>query len=487
MEHNPERVVQMHWNVSAFLPVKDDTKVITEALYPQYFGNDYGEEAFWSVLERAVDIRWITSKAGMLDNEEEPATFRMYQSLELGLFHIVSQFGRWSVALDKVTTTLSRSIHDKIDFVDYWDAYRSNILEVQKGDVDELTVVDLMRDAIEAFVHINFKGKDSQYKYLKSIAEEFIRNHDASKAIQFAGNVQGFLAKQLQIKITGKHWDTIKQIYSMQQKIVPDRLSANLVNQLHDAVQQSVDTCCMQLNSVNGQQRSDYWARDIQNKIDEVMLNLGLASDTLDREKRLFDEYAINGKRCVALCTDTANLIGMLAFSGYFDCQDQEVIEVLGLNERNNREITRNMEEVCRCLDVGNREVSLVKLNTGCVDYIERYEVGEDLQFLPSGPMRREIKEIKDYLAANTGIKSEKELSDIAKRHYGLLKKEYACCERKILAIDTPVLLAYEGYDVSNLTLYVKFRPCIRCYGAITAFNGHGTNMTVRYPNPLEM
>ena len=152
-----------------------------------------------------------------------------------------------------------------------------------------------------------------------------------------------------------------------------------------------------------------------------------------------FKKYAQDKKRCVALLQ--AGKKRIMSFSGFWDCEDDEARNVLnGQFYVDVIEAFHNISQAC--------QAKLAILSSEVVDDIIRYELDSKCQLVQKGPLRDEL----------TSVKSEDEK--------GFLKGAYSCCERKILA----ELKQENILHSKTATLYVKFTPCLKCFGALQSW-----------------
>lgn len=150
-------------------------------------------------------------------------------------------------------------------------------------------------------------------------------------------------------------------------------------------------------------------------------------------EKKKFDQY--------------------IAFSGFLDCEDEDLRKKINLDQKwHNRElkltgIFRDISELYHA--------NLVTLNSDIVNRMIAYRVNEDFSLRKSLTLRNAVNE-----AQNVDIEDKKK----SKRYYSSVKKDYSCCERKILAEDL------SKQTSENAMLLVTFQPCLNCYGALKAW-----------------
>ena len=163
-------------------------------------------------------------------------------------------------------------------------------------------------------------------------------------------------------------------------------------------------------------------------------------------------KYIKDKKRCVALL-DIQNGPRILAFSGFWDCVDTQVQNTLGCSA-NNLVAFQNISSYIKG--------DLAIFSADVVDRIIRCKIDRNLHLIQYGPMRAELPSVFDKKQADS------------------IKKDYSCCERKILAevasrggIKTP----------TDAELYVKFQPCLSCYGALTDWSqANAIRLTIDYP-----
>ena len=140
-----------------------------------------------------------------------------------------------------------------------------------------------------------------------------------------------------------------------------------------------------------------------------------------------------------------------LAFSGYLDCEETEQLPDVF---RPKPKLASEFVQIS-----GEYGAKLVTLKTDIIKRISTYVIAKDFTLIKSQTLLEAVDEAKEN-AKNQNVNLEDEI--IAKRWYKPIKKDYSCCERKILAAD----------DLSNETskntmLLVKFQPCFDCYAAL--------------------
>lgn len=196
----------------------------------------------------------------------------------------------------------------------------------------------------------------------------------------------------------------------------------------------------------------DGWAaiKRLQREIDDTIAEIKRCST---KPTKKLEDYFSDKRRCVALIDiyrgDLKNTIErVVAFSGYFDCEDADL-----RSKVNGRE--DHIEAFQIIADKLGAE--LAYFSADVVDRVKRYELDVKLKLTACGLLREEL-----------GIQVED------------LKREYSCCERKILA-----KMEINGRKISycNAYILVKFMPCINCYGALREWeNKNNLIMDLRYP-----
>lgn len=84
--------------------------------------------------------------------------------------------------------------------------------------------------------------------------------------------------------------------------------------------------------------------------------------------------------------------------------------------------------------------------STAVVESAHRYDLDKECNLMKQGPLQKETAFVTSNLMK-----------------IGEVKRLYSCCERKILA----ELLARGKLATKSAILYVKFVPCLSCYGAL--------------------
>ena len=151
-------------------------------------------------------------------------------------------------------------------------------------------------------------------------------------------------------------------------------------------------------------------------------------------------------ERCVAayFFDDVVDKKGIIAFSGYYDCEDQNILDAL---------MTKSEDKVVkskfiRCLkDIANDiDMELVTLNAGVCEY----EIGDNRVCVKS--------------TLGQELRSGKNKNDFC--------DTYACCERKIFTV-FPM-------QYKNGKLNVKWLPCERCELGVMYQREHGMTFDVK-------
>lgn len=147
--------------------------------------------------------------------------------------------------------------------------------------------------------------------------------------------------------------------------------------------------------------------------------------------------YLSKGTRCIALLeTDDVKI---MAFSGFWDCSD--ITTQKKLNVSCDRDLVDSFKRISNHFGA-----DLAVLSTSVVERLHRYTLDAGCNLKKYGPLWEEIA-----------------LATSNRMSIGEIKRLYSCCERKILAeLSTQGKLA-----TKSAILYVKFVPCLSCYGAL--------------------
>lgn len=197
-------------------------------------------------------------------------------------------------------------------------------------------------------------------------------------------------------------------------------------------------------------------------KIDRII------NDIPDNEKpqTLLDAYKTDGRRCVALL-ELDGKEQFIAFSGFWDVEDEEIRRYLA-KQKSKQPASKQpankqpaiednalaaFKRICEAFDVeqhksNGKSIELVtfaynpKTHYEIKQYIFYYAQDRHLRFQPVRNMKQDI------------------LQNVEVSH---VKKDYACCERKLLA---HLAATHRGAEHCSY-LVVKFEPCVQCHAAL--------------------
>lgn len=166
------------------------------------------------------------------------------------------------------------------------------------------------------------------------------------------------------------------------------------------------------------------------------------------KKEKTLQAYCQDGTRCVAMIRwqEPGKVHKYVAFSGYLDCSDHRILEVKGLSEMGEMEkVARNaFEQICGALSS-----QLVAYEEDLKSYVWRYALDSSVAYLPLTTLGKEL-----------GIKGS---ADEEKEKRKVLRY-YSCCERKILGY----LEEKRIQPDADVTVIVKFEPCVQCYAALS-------------------
>lgn len=498
LRENGEWAITLTWDLHIFAPY-----AFTQESYGQertipdtirevlYAAKNSGNEDYWSVGERLLDLRWVQECITRRDDAElyenswgtgQSAEFDnlsyAYMKAESGLFYIVSTFRKW---LDTAAKNWPELINPKYaeEAVAEKEAKQAvmNLEDIiNRTEADPFRLIESYEDIMEAAELVKkTKASDSRMQNLKRTCNDLIRaiaeferlgrSHDPDQSYQ------------AMIKV----WD-LSRNFIEKAKDFFENIQWRNKNPAVAAIkklQQSIQVCWKEYRfiDVDGMvQDSDRMMlqRGLQTAADQLFEELfrekdgGAAikrlqweiDDVIDKIKRCDikatkkpGEYFKKKNHCVALIDiyrgELKNTVErVVAFSGYFDCEDAKLrIKVDGREDH-----IEAFKQIA-----GRFGAELAYFSEAVVDRVKRYELDGKLELTAHGPLREELK----MLAKD-------------------LKREYSCCERKILA-----KMEINGRNIAHCNAYilVKFMPCILCYGALDEWkNKNNLIMDLRYP-----
>lgn len=497
---NGEWAITLTWDLHIFAPyaftqesygqerVVPDT--IQEVLYA---AKSSGDKDYWSVGERLLDLRWVwecitrRGDSDFFETEQveiwdtgRPTEFdmlsRAYIKAESGLFYIVSTLRKWLDTAAKYWPELinptpveetadekeaKQAVMELDELINRTEADASRLIEsyediikaaklVKKVKVSDgrkrnlkRTCNDLIR-AITEFERLRKSpdlDKNDQPGRIRNLTRDFIE-----KAKDFFENVQ-WRNKNAAVEAIKKLQQSIQVFWKEYPSIdVDDTVQASDRTKLQHGLQTAADLLFEELFR---EKDGNAAMERLQQRIDDV-----IAEIERDRKKPAeIKKYFSDEGRCVALIDiyrgDLKNTVErIIAFSGYFDCEDA----VLRVKVDGREDHIEAFKQIA-----GRFGAELAYFSEAVVDRVKRYELDGKLELTARGPLREELK----MLAKD-------------------LKREYSCCERKILA-----KMEINGRKISHCNAYilVKFMPCILCYGALDEWKK--TNhlaIDLRYP-----
>lgn len=475
-----EKIV-LTWKASSFIGSLPDDMTFQEPLYPDAFYTDADIKNYWSVPERLVDIRWLKNRQGRTEQTSEDVSFSSYIKLEFRLYRIVTTLGEWVGSCEKNIKKLNENPASRDDaLLNQWQPEGSFLQRISSGTDEKngttFSTEDLGRLHEMAKEFAQLRVTDARRGNLQKSAQKLQRNIEKtygsdlkecpslalfhSEEVQTTYGLARDFSKKAYDFLINHAWreespelrrlseleDRIRKAHPDWRPEGTDRWSEQYQQSLWKGLQFLADDACA---AINGTDESVHSIEDLLNRVDRVIKALQISP----REKTiLYNNYIKDNNRCVALL-DIQNGPKILAFSGFWDCADAQSQSVLGCSDR----ALNAFQNIGVYL-----KADLAVLSTRVVDKIIRYKMDRGLRLVQHGPMRTELPRVLD------------------KDRASFIKREYSCCERKILA----ELAARGGISFPTAAdLYVKFQPCLSCYGALTSWmNANAIQLTVDYP-----
>ena len=367
---NGEWAITLTWDLHIFAPYafaqesygqeRTIPDTIREVLYA---AKNSGNEDYWSVGERLLDLRWVQECITRRDDAElyenswgtgQSAEFDnlsyAYMKAESGLFYIVSTFRKW---LDTAAKNWPELINPKYaeetvaekeakqavmeldELINRTEADASRLIEsyediikaaklVKKVKVSDgrkrnlkRTCNDLIR-AITEFERLRKSpdlDKNDQPGRIRNLTRDFIE-----KAKDFFENVQ-WRNKNAAVEAIKKLQQSIQVFWKEYPSIdVDDTVQASDRTKLQRGLQTAADLLFEELFR---EKDGNAAMERLQQRIDDV-----IAEIERDRKKPAeIKKYFSDEGRCVALIDiyrgDLKNTVErIIAFSGYFDCED---------------------------------------------------------------------------------------------------------------------------------------------------------------------
>lgn len=475
--------IVLTWRASAFIESLPNEMTIQEVLHSNTFDTKADIRSYWSVPERLVDIRWLSDRQRGIEQDLEDGSFSSYVKLEYRLYRIVTALGELVDSCGKTIKKFNENLSTQDDnLLSKWQPEEPFLLrcflEAGEENGTTLSAEDLSQlyEMAKEFSHIHVTDarrknlqrsaqklqKDLEKTYGSDLGEPSSLELFHSKERQVTYNRVRDFSKKVYDFLVNQAWreenPALRRLSELEEyirKVHPDwkpegtdRWSEHYQKSLWSGLQSLADDACQMING-NGTVGSASSIEDLLKRVDNAIQTLDLSP----KEKtNLYNEYIKDKKRCVALL-DIQNGPRILAFSGFWDCVDTQVQNTLGCSA-NNLVAFQNISSYIK--------VDLAIFSADVVDRIIRCKIDRNLHLIQYGPMRAELPSVFDKKQADS------------------IKKDYSCCERKILAevasrggIKTP----------TDAELYVKFQPCLSCYGALTDWSqANAIRLTIDYP-----
>lgn len=497
LRENGEWAITLTWDLHIFAPY-----AFTQESYGQertipdtirevlYAAKNSGNEDYWSVGERLLDLRWVQECITRRDDAElyenswdtgQSAEFDnlsyAYMKAESGLFYIVSTFRKW---LDTAAKNWPELINLKYAEEAVAEKEAKQVVMkledlINRTEADPSGLIESYEDIVKAAELVKkIKASDGRKRNLKRTCDDLIRAIGEFERLQRSQDPsqsgQEIKVGNLFLEFMGKAKDffenpqwrnknpAVAAIKKLQQSIQVFWKEYHFIDV--DGIVQDSDRMILQhglqtasdllLEELFREQDGRTAIERLQRKIDGVIEKI---KQCATKPTKKLEDYFSDKKRCVALIDiyrgDLKNTVErIIAFSGYFDCEDAELRSKVNGSED-------HIEAFQKIADKLGAE--LAYFSADVVDRVKRYELDGKLKLTARGPLRKEL-----------GIQAKD------------LKREYSCCERKILA-----KMEINGRKISHCNAYilVKFMPCILCYGALDEWKK--TNhlaIDLRYP-----
>lgn len=479
--------ITLEWNVRSFiqnLPNGCNLQTVVERLNPYSFqpGNDIKD--YWSIPERLLDMYWVFKRSEIAYSEEDQpniSEFSSYIKLEHQLFLVVTKIGL--LAWDYVKNAII-DLDDKIDLHIYREdniQFLHSCTAKQSEDASFTFPEEILIKLYELALDVpSYAVSDSRTQDLRDAANKLKKclNHFASSSIEeslslllasqeekleitqlaqdFAKKAADYLDNPLWRKDSSSI-KALKKVIKNIQKILPDWSPANVspwtpkyVISIWDGLQDMATSICNHFTCSPTEKLS---ISSLLDRVEEIIHKLNLQ----DKVKKTLEEYTRNQKKCVALL-DFGSITRMriFSFSGFQDCTDSEIESLLGITC--DSETFNAFRNICTSF-----HADLACFSKDVVDQIVRYEINSNCMLKKYGPLRNELSPLMPI------------------KFY---KKNYSCCERKILA----KLAATGKQTITSASLYVKFAPCTNCFGALRDWiNAGKINFMLDYPSALDI
>lgn len=482
--------IQLKWEISAFLPdidLKNDNPYLIESFRPSTLAD--ADPAFfqdyWSVPERLLDLAWLFDcatpsqapqegweQSSLFDDlpQENAAGSEVMSDVMLLEYNFQQIVGVFLRTIQYSQTSLKKLSNMPSDVEETsWMATCQRILHLSDNGDHPPSQLPALEQDLQELNHIaetlpqRYLG-ESRAADLYSTARAFPKERPETSSFSSDSNDERDeqilnLCHKL-LSFFGDHsWRTDNQAYKRLSNIrqallllhrffaaddsTPSPLKRTVITdstfskELWNSIQYTADQTCSYINSsLRNVSAREFTARVriVMNTIQNLTKQLTL----LPTVKKKLDIYLTDQKRCIAML-QRANGKRLIAFSGYFDCTDRNLCRHLSPSAPvPNLVLIHAFEFICR-----RWGAQLVSFTPALTLHIYRYYLDHTLSFQKRGPLHSDMYNTQKFPA---------------------VRKDYSCCERKILAHmevhHTPVF--------GPLHLIVKFQPCMHCYAALS-------------------
>lgn len=486
MQKETSSKLVLTWVIRSFLPnfEHQDCEVIYELLDPSVFESEKRTEQYWSVPERLMDIRWVidrtwTQEYGSFQQQND--IFHEFIWIEHGLYRIVTTLGKWAGIYSKCLKALDGVSNTAKELHIFWQQNGAFFREcISSNRADEMlsfsenqliklyqlskelstkTIADtrekdlnrianhfarylekIWKDDIEESLSLRLISETEQ-QMIVQLAKEFVE-----KTIDYFNNP--IWRKDSQpIKKLKELMKNIKQAMPQWNVVDAVEWSAEYTESIWNGLQELAHFICQKINKRSGEEPPSI--TEMRSRVTDVMETLGLSGNAKKRLK----EYSQDRGRCIALM-ELDNGFRLMAFSGYWDCQDTEVREKL------HSCYDPDIVDAFRLISAGFG-ADFVVFSDAIVDRIMRYAPESGCILKERGPLRQELR----LTSTESGL--------------SFIRRSYSCCERKILS----ELELQNKKSPKAAILRVKFAPCLSCFGALQNWVESGKiQFTLDYP-----
>ena len=465
--------LKLCWRTACFLPVLQEDgelRTVCEILDGEKFSGC--GRRYWSIPERLMDLRWLSGRAGGAETADWAV------ETEYTLCRIVSTLGAWAGSAWK---NMGKLRLDRAGDEAWNTVWRRNEALVRRcaarrknGALHAFTEDELLRlyqmlldlpplpgaavrgRPFRAAAQRLRKGLEDTFglalererSLLLFTGEDLQRN--AGAAVDFCGKALEFFEGALwrkELTAAARLRKLSADLEQLQPDLPPagsDVWSGEYHRALWLRLQAVADGVCRRINGEG--------EGDLAERAESVWRTMK------DRSPVSFSlrEYAADESRCAALL-ETDSGVRVLAFAGFWDCEDRQVQQSLMEPAEYDGDTAKAFRRIAAGLGA-----ELAVCTSGTVDRMARYAVNRACRLEAAATLRQEL------------------VAGIPDRKTGkFLRSSYACCERKLLAH-----LAERGAAVSErAVLHTKFAPCVNCCAALRQWaDGSGICLTLDCP-----